>query len=220
MSLVQSVFNQIGREIGRDIYRSSKSIKSESSPSDIDIIKSLLKEIDDFELSSHDKNTIKKLANLVNKSSVGGNISARNFMFDSIYVNLDEKIDFARKYVDESYLEDIDKLDKENNFNYLAILESHRIWIDRQIQNLEKKDYKKSNKFIFILKGPWVILAFLLSLPLFGMIFTDGGQFAIVPILFFLLPALIFRHSKYSEIESKKQKELDFLNELKSYYNY
>jgi hypothetical protein len=69
MGIVNSFINQIGRETGRDVYRSIVSssktrIKVSSEESSI----SLLQDVKSFELMAKDEATLLKITNLVEKS--------------------------------------------------------------------------------------------------------------------------------------------------------
>jgi hypothetical protein len=217
MSLVQSIFNQVGREIGRDLYKSAKSLKSGNSYSEYDELGSILKEIQDFQLSSYDKTTIKKLANLVERS---GEISSRNFIFDDIFIELDRKIDFAKKYVKEEHKDTLEQLDKENNFNYTSHLYAHKLWIGRQVEEKEKKvselkDVTLVDLPLFLIKGFWFVSFSILFAVLIYNSFTYWKLLS----LFCWLPSFLFRVAKFSEINTFNKSERDSLKELKDYYS-
>jgi hypothetical protein len=81
MSLINSIINQVGREIGRDIYQNG--FKKNLIKQSIGSSYSLLSEAKNFQLSSYDKTTIKRLANLIEKSE---NIDHRDYKYDDFFI--------------------------------------------------------------------------------------------------------------------------------------
>lgn len=211
MSLVQSIFNQIGREIGRDIYRGSKSLKGTSNSFE----QSLLEEINSFELATYDKTTIKKLANLIAKTD---QVNHRNFTFDEVFIELDSKIDFAKKHLDVSCQEQLEKLDKENNMNYLFKVSAHKVWIEKQMNELsEKLKNAKVEKLLpFIIKGPLVIISLLIFI---FFIYNEGiNSQSVFAFIFIMIFPLLLRYLKFRKKERGILEDCDRLEELTKYY--
>ena len=70
MSLVNAFINQIGREIGREVYRNARVRSSKLIPSlsYTDFNKDFSNEIKSFELATYDKISVRNLINLIEKS--------------------------------------------------------------------------------------------------------------------------------------------------------
>lgn len=119
MSFLNSVVNQIGRELGRDIYHSSKSkFKPQVNKSNIEL---LYDDIAGFKPAQYDKVTVRQISTFVDKLS---KLPTTSTDVLNLYFDLDEKIDFCKEIVDEkskSQLENLDKLNSDN-FN-IALLE-------------------------------------------------------------------------------------------------
>jgi hypothetical protein len=234
MSLVQSVFNQIGREIGRDIYRGSTSLKQIVNPESPEI--TLLNEIRSFELAGYDKVTMRKLANFVEKTN---DISSHNFIFDDIFIELDSKIDFAKENLDKSYLEELEKLDKMNNFRYLSLLEAHKLWLTRTIEDKRDKvsKLKDVNSFFpFLIKDSFFIISLIICFYfLYQSNFTLTGTFSdfnndnhsdnlsglwfLLSMILLLLPSITLRLSKKDKINKSNESERQTLSDLEKYYS-
>lgn len=119
MSFLNSVVNQIGRELGRDIYHSSKSkFKPQVSKSNIEL---LYDDIVGFKPAQYDKVTIRQISTFVDKLS---KLPATSTDVLNLYFDLDEKIDICKEIVDEKSKSELEKLDKLNSDNFnIALLE-------------------------------------------------------------------------------------------------
>jgi hypothetical protein len=156
MSLVQSFINQIGREIGRDVYNSVKSnvnVKSNYGGG----TSTFLEQLNGFKLSAYDKLTMNNLVNLVESVS---KISPNNFNNLEYFIEVDEKIDFCKEHLDKKYEDQLEKLDSTNQKNFQEFLLLHKIYIAQVHEDLENKinSYKEPNKWLMRLTNFWPYL--------------------------------------------------------------
>ena len=162
MSLVNAFINQIGREIGREVYRNARVRSSKHIPSlsYTDFNKDFANEIKSFELATYDKVSVRNLVNLIEKSE---NINPRSFNWQDCYIELDNKIDFCKEHLDKEHLDKLESLDQRNSMNFSVAKERHKTFIGQTIENikLEMANYEKRNP----------ILAFTISLLGFNPIF-------------------------------------------------
>lgn len=158
MSLVNAFINQIGREIGRDVYGNTRVRSSKQIPtiSYSDFNENFTTEIKSFELATYDKVSVRNLINLIEKS---GNVNPRSFNWQDCYIELDNKIDFCIEHLDKEHLDKLETLDKQNAINYGVAKEQHKNYIAETIENIKNKisNYDSRN----------LALGFLLSL--FGL---------------------------------------------------
>ena len=97
MSIVNSFVNQIGRELGRDAYRSVMSSSArKGSQRIIQEEVSLLDQVKNFELLASDEKTFRHLANLVEKAE---HTDHEDFEWNELFYELDNKIDFEREFI-------------------------------------------------------------------------------------------------------------------------
>lgn len=144
MSLVNSMINQIGREIGKDLYKGLKSSVTIPSIGNY----SFQKELSEFKLAAYDKVTIKNLVNLIEKSD---DINPRGFNdWETCYLDLDEKIDFCKQHLDASHLPKLEELDKINSVNYAVAKERHKTFVAKQIETIKLEIKKHENSNILI----------------------------------------------------------------------
>lgn len=146
MSLVNAFINQIGREIGHDVYRNSRIQSSKHIPkiSYTDFNENFNTEIKSFELAAYDKVSIRNLINLIEKSE---NINPRSFNWQDCYVELDNKIDFCKEHLDKEYLEKLEALDNQNAMNFSVAKEQHKNYIAKTIENIKNEitNYESQN---------------------------------------------------------------------------
>jgi hypothetical protein len=155
MSIVNAFINQIGREIGRDVYRNVRvgSSKYITPISASDFNEDFSKEIKSFELAAYDKVSIRNLINLIEKSE---NINPRSFNWQDCYVELDNKIDFCKEHLDKENLDKLESLDKQNASNFSVAKERHKTYLKETIENIQAEITNHENKS--------TVLAFALSL--------------------------------------------------------
>lgn len=151
MSLINSFINQIGREMGRDVYNSLNVTTryAKNNKTDYYNTRKTLKEeleslIDGFQISSQDKATISRLANIVDKAK---NFSGRNSDFFDVFKKIDEKIDYSKNFISkQEYKNIIEKLDETNYQIFQAVSMKHRYWLENDVlpdYQILKHNYKK-----------------------------------------------------------------------------
>jgi hypothetical protein len=138
MGIVNSFVNQIGRETGRDAYRSIiSSSKIRSKVSSVESPISLLQDVKIFELTGNDKATFLKITNLVEKSE---NSDPEDFEWEELFQELDNKIDFCKDNLDKEYHPKLEILDQLNADNYQKVKKEHIDYIERIIDMLENNN--------------------------------------------------------------------------------
>jgi hypothetical protein len=160
MGFLQSVTNQIGRELGRDIYHSVK--KKASSLANITPTDDVKHKISTFKLAQYEKVTVRNLNELVDKVAELTPLSSYEL---ELYFDLDEKIDFCKEALSDKFLVELEELDKRNLSNYKLALAEHKGWVQNRIDNLQKKvdNYVEPNKMKLRFSNIFAyILAFLL----------------------------------------------------------
>jgi hypothetical protein len=147
MSLVNSFINQIGRELGRDAYRSVVSGASRGARKQqiVNSEEPLYNQVINFELLANDEKTFKYLANLVEKAE---NTDPEDFEWQELFYELDNKIDFCKAHLSEEYLPQLEKLDQVNAENYKWIKGKHLKYIDTVISHFDTIETKLSQKNI------------------------------------------------------------------------
>ena len=147
MSLVNSFINQIGREIGRDAYRSVISSASRGSRKQqiFNSDEPIYNQIINFELLENEEKTFKHLTNLVEKAE---NTDPEDFEWQELFYQLDNKIDFCKTNLSADYLPKLEKLDQLNAVNYKFIKDQHLKYIDTVISHLDTTETKLSEKNI------------------------------------------------------------------------
>lgn len=147
MSLVNSFINQIGRELGRDAYRSvvygaSRGTKKQQI---VTSDESLYQKVINFELLANDEKTFKSLANLIEKAE---NTDPEDFEWQELFYELDNKIDFCKAQLSAEYLPKLEKLDQINAENYKWIKGKHLKYIDTVISHFDATETQLSQKNI------------------------------------------------------------------------
>jgi hypothetical protein len=145
MSLVNSFINQIGRELGRDAYRSvvSGAMRGARKQQIVNSDEPLYNQVINFELLANDEKTYKHLANLVEKAE---NTDPEDFEWQELFYEIDNKIDFCKAQLSAAYLPQLDKLDQINAENYKWIKDKHLKYIDTVISHFDAIDTKLSQK--------------------------------------------------------------------------
>ena len=136
MSLVNSFINQIGRELGRDAYRSvmSPSAGSKRKQQIVDIEVPIFDQVINFELLASDEKTVRHLANLVEKAE---NTDPEDFEWNELFYELDNKIDFCKANLPSEFHEQLEKLDEINANNYQYAKSKHVAYVDSVILHFE-----------------------------------------------------------------------------------
>jgi hypothetical protein len=149
MSLVNSFINQIGRELGRDAYRSvvSGSGRIQRKQHIIELEGSILDEVMNFELLANDEQTFRHLTNLVEKAE---NTDSEDFEWNEVFHELDNKIDFCKVNLSDEYKDQLEKLDELNASNYQLLKSKHSIYIDSLVGYFENTAADLSKKKVSI----------------------------------------------------------------------
>ena len=146
MGIVNSFVNQIGRETGRDAYRSIiSSNKIRSKVSSVESPLSLLQDVKSFELTANDEATLLKITNLVEKSE---NSDSEDFEWQELFRELDNKIDFCKENLNKEFHPKLEILDQLNADNFQKVKKEHIDYIKRlinvleiNVQNSEEKNF-------------------------------------------------------------------------------
>jgi hypothetical protein len=156
MSFFNSLVNQIGREVGRDIYKNVKNAAHNVCKTQLSGNLSLIEDIEKFKISKYTKTTFNNFQLLHNKfiSSVNPNC----YYFDDVYfayIELCEKVEASfdiktGKNMYEIGEETFELIDR----HFKKCLELHLEWVDTMIL-IKESDIaiEKSNIKIYESKG-------------------------------------------------------------------
>jgi hypothetical protein len=150
MGIVNSFVNQIGREMGRDAYKSVTSrnqTRNKTSPTVSSI--SLLQDVKSFELLENDDATLREITNLVEKSE---NSDPEDFEWQELFREIDNKIDFCKENLDNEHLPKLEILDQLNADNFQKVKNEHINYIERVIVVLENNVKHSEQKNIILAK--------------------------------------------------------------------
>jgi hypothetical protein len=138
MGLVTSFINQIGREIGRDTYRSLVSKKSKNNDAFFSPFtdNSIYDEVIHFELRATEDETFRRLANLVERAE---HADPEDFDWQELFYEIDNKIEFCKTHLSSEYAPKLDQLDTINAANYHKIKSLHVNYIDSLINQFESE---------------------------------------------------------------------------------
>ena len=136
MGIVNAFINQIGRELGRDAYRSlaSNSRGIQRKKHNIEEEELILDQVINFQLSEDDQKTFRNLANLVEKAE---HTNYEDFEWNELFYELDNKIDFCKANLSPEYKVQLEKLDEINAKNYKFIKSKHYNYVDSVIKYFE-----------------------------------------------------------------------------------
>jgi hypothetical protein len=182
MSLVNSFINQIGRELGRDAYKTvmSSSSRNRRQQQIVESEEPLYNQIIDFELLANDEKTYRHLANLVEKAE---HTDPEDFEWQELFLELDNKIDFCKSNLSEEYQTQLEKLDELNAENFKRIKEKHLRYINTIVSYYSNVELSKKNTLIASL------------LTLIGLRASYLGEkmiYTVLNLLYLVLLALIF----------------------------
>ena len=146
MGIVNSFVNQIGREMGRDAYKSVTS-RNKTSSAESSIL--LLQDVKSFELLENDDATLREITNLVEKSE---NSDSEDFEWQELFREIDNKIDFCKENLDKEHLPKLEILDQLNADNFQKVKNEHINYIERVIVVLENNIKHSEQKNIILAK--------------------------------------------------------------------
>lgn len=143
MSLVNAFINQIGREMGRDAYRSFPRGKRTRKQVPIEARTSLVSQVKAFELLEDHQATMRLLTNIVEKAE---HANPQDFEWQELFSEIDNKIDFCKENLPAEYAEQLNRLDELNAANFKKLMSEHLVYIDTVIQFYENKGNAISSK--------------------------------------------------------------------------
>ena len=145
MSLVNSFINQIGRELGRDAYRSVVSGVSRGRRQQqmVNTEEAIFDQVLNFELLANDEKTYRHLANLVEKAE---HTDPEDFEWQELFYELDNKIDFCKAHLAQEFQDQLEKLDVLNASNYKSVKHQHVAYIDTVISHFSTTEAQLSQK--------------------------------------------------------------------------
>jgi hypothetical protein len=146
MGIVNSFVNQIGREMGRDAYKSVTS-RNKTSSAESSIL--LLQDVKSFELLENDDATLREITNLVEKSE---NSDPEDFEWQELFREIDNKIDFCKENLNKEHLPKLEILDQLNADNFQKVKNEHIDYIERVIVVLENNVKHSEQKNIILAK--------------------------------------------------------------------
>ena len=169
MSLVNSLINQVGREIGRDLYWTAKSAIVSNGRASNRRVDSEVNVDENLQWSKLVKG--KKWSNKMRFpamitdieetiSIIDENIDPRCFTWQSIYKDLDDKIDDLKLHCKETEVEELERVDKMNFISYSVAMERHKRWVKESIMpsvidlNLPSKSYILLLSIFGLASGP------------------------------------------------------------------
>ncbi|MBM3165820.1 MAG: hypothetical protein FJZ80_10225 [Bacteroidetes bacterium] len=183
MGLVNSFINQIGRELGRDAYRTINSRQRGRLQQKIaDAEEPIYTQVLNFELLADDEQTFRHLANLVEKAE---HVDPEDFKWQELFNELDNKIDFCKANLTQKYQGPLEKLDVLNARNYKAIKAKHIAYIDAVISHFDDNETKLAERNLGI-----ACLATLIGLRPSYM--REQHIYTVINILYLAMLGLIF----------------------------
>jgi hypothetical protein len=163
MSLVNSLINQVGREIGRDLYWSAKqSFVSGSTGS----LSGNARRKSQVQFSSN-----QELTSLVSKKKwssrmrfaamkqdicetidlIDDKINPRSFDWREVYEELDNRIDELKLTCKDEEAPELEQLDKQNYVSFSISLERHKRWLAQELESDQQSVKIPSKSTIFLL---------------------------------------------------------------------
>jgi hypothetical protein len=152
MSIVNAFVNQIGREMGRDAYRSiGKGMAAGRSKHTSEFNEeNILIQVRNFGLLENHNLTLRELTNLVERSE---NADHEDFEWQELFLELDNKIDFCKDNLPSEFHEQLQRLDALNAQNFNSIKNKHVAYIETVIQFYENKGNElnaKRNAIVYL----------------------------------------------------------------------
>lgn len=182
MSLVNSFINQIGRELGRDAYKTvmSSSSRNRRQQQIVESEEPLYNQIINFELLANDEKTYRHLANLVEKAE---HTDPEDFEWQELFLELDNKIDFCKANLSEEYQTQLEKLDELNADNFKRIKEKHLRYIDTVVSYYSTIELSQKST---------VIACLLTFIGLRAKYLGEKAIYTVLNVLFIILLGLFF----------------------------
>ncbi len=144
MSLVNALINQIGREIGRDVYHTAKrsllndfSTKRGRVTANLPMNQQLLLKIEEVQRAKSGLD-LTQLTNLVH--DICGHVDTKTADWDDVFIRIDRLIDERKINAEQNELNAINEIDQLNLSNYRFALKEHQNWVRDRIEVLNKED--------------------------------------------------------------------------------
>ncbi len=159
MSLVNALINQIGREIGRDVYQTAKRAvlsdfrsTSKRSIGQLTINQQLIYKIDQFAKSKSGFNVL-DLKELVH--TIYENVDTLSGDWDDVYLNADTLIDNKKINASEGDLKLLNEIDQLNFSSYRISLSEHKKNILQRIDA-----YRNERIYHWVSPSPFLLFFF------------------------------------------------------------
>ena len=211
MSLVNSFVNQIGREIGKDVYRGVKS----SFKANITVADAFKQRVFSFKPSTYDKVTMRNLTQLVEDGEV--EVSRKDFDIHDIYATIDDHIDNLKPFIDEKWKPMLEELDVRNQQIYKTSLLLHKSWVKSVISDLESKINSWADPSGDWIKNPFLWIWAGLIIYSYMNIEEDKKPLVIGVYSVLLLLSVWVNSSKIGDKRKEHQSDIDNLELLKNY---
>lgn len=149
MSLVNSLINQVGRELGRDIYWSARSAVTSASRGErtrelSNIRDTFLSSNEDLYKAVKKKKWSSRMRFVAMVEDISSTIEVVNervdpagFGWRDVYAELDAKIDELKLTCSDEEAVELEALDKQNYVGFSITLSRHRNWVQKQIEALK-----------------------------------------------------------------------------------
>ena len=196
MSLVNSLINQIGREMGRDIYWTARQSLTQSSKPRVtrnSTSKSHARNQDYIEVAIDSNESLRNRITLLNLGSISNrsmrkfeiekilddmdtHLNPRSFNWREAYSEMDNKLDELKFQVDKDELPEIEQFDKRNYIMFSVSNNQHIKWIEGQVAELKKSPYYGLSYLGTLNLIGWSLVG-LASLPLKREGLNRGAEF-------------------------------------------
>lgn len=144
MSLVNALINQIGREIGRDVYHTAKrsllndfSTKRGRATAHLTLNQQLLLKIEEVQKTKSGI-ALSQLKDLVH--DICDHVDIKTADWDDVFIRIDRLIDERKSGATQNELNAINDIDQLNLSNYRFALSEHQNWVRDKIEALNKQD--------------------------------------------------------------------------------
>jgi hypothetical protein len=144
MSLVNALINQIGREIGRDIYQTTKrsllsdfGSKRGKSFSNLPVNEQLIAKIEEIQRSKS-KLDLHQLRELMH--SISEHVDVKTGDWDDVFVRADQLIDAYKINEPKSIITILEYIDQLNLTHYRLAFQSHKKWILDRIEVMRREE--------------------------------------------------------------------------------
>lgn len=160
MSLVNAMVNQIGREIGRDLYWSARRNiasqptrvqRSSRTMDTLSVNEQLLQMVN--KKSWNNRMRFEAMAEDIAETiqSIDDKIDPQSFNWQEVYEVLDQKIDDLKLNCQDNEAPSLEELDKKNFIGFSISLQRHKKWIEKEINQKKSLPAPPSGFIIFLM---------------------------------------------------------------------